>query len=345
MLDYGVTAQMLGQPITPLLNGIVAMRFGWVRQPVRWAELEPDPGDYNWGLLDAVVEEAGARGVRLLLVVEGTPGWARPAGVDPALDGPPADLGTLSTFVLALAGRYAGRVAGYQIWRDPHVPARWETAHGGSSVNPAEYVQLLQVAFEAIKSVAPTAVVVTADLCPTAKADHVGYADGLLAAGAATWADALGVCLEGAHNAAGDYSLYLAQALPDYAGIPLWLTRVRWNCPLGDPSQQQRVCEEQQATFLIGVMQAAAAHSAIQVAMVDNFNLSTVAPADYAAGYSLMRADWSARPAFVQLARYRQDQDLMLAGIDAPVLGRNRAPQSYPKPYARRPALEGIADG
>ena len=39
---YGVTAQLLGQPVTPLLNGLVGMQFNWVRQPLSWAEIASD---------------------------------------------------------------------------------------------------------------------------------------------------------------------------------------------------------------------------------------------------------------------------------------------------------------
>jgi len=292
---YGVTVQLQGQPVTPLLNGVIGMHFNWVRQPLRWQDMELAAGQYDWSRLDPVVEEVNAKGLHLLLVIHGT------AGAELSRNGPPAELDAWVNFVTALAGRYAGRVDAYQIYQDPNLSANW--------VSPQAYVQLLQAAYQAIKSASPEAKIVSAGLYPGATEDglaamsDVEYLAGIRQAGGANWYDVLGVHLVGVGN--GDDLDY--HALQQDNESPIWLTQVGWACPLA-AQEAAGECEEQQAAFLIRAFEMAEKAPAIQVVMVDNFNLSTVTPSDPAADFSLIRADWSARPAFLQLAQMRQEQ-------------------------------------
>jgi len=340
VFGYGVTVQLMDQPATSLLNGVVALRFNWVRQPVRWDTIEPVAGTYSWDKLDALVEAVAVRGLHLLLVVEGTPVWARPDGADLDLDGPPADLDTLSAFLSAVAERYAGQVDAYQIWQYPNRVQNWQVP--GKVPDPKSYIRLLAEAYRAIKTKDPQARVVSAGLYPAGEAqsmmvvDDLAYLAAMYQEGAARCLDVLGVHLHGANFFSREYVEAILEIQSQYTEKPIWLTQVGWACAADGGVAQP--CEAQQASYLIDAFTMAQEVPAIEALMVDNLNLSTVTPADPEAEFSLMRPDWSPRPAFVQLAQMRQYQVFTLERLGNP-LGRNRAPQSGPKPHRLRPAL------
>lgn len=367
---YGATVQLMGQPVAPLLNGITGMHFDWVRLPLRWADVEPDAGQYDWSQLDFVVDSVGDRGLDLLLVVAGTPGWARPQGADLTRDGPPANLSHWAAFLTALADRYTLEVAAYQIWQDPNAAANWDSPAG---VSAKQYVQLLQVAYHAVKGSSPDALVISAGLYPTGQADGVSVVDDLTylsimyQTGVAAWCDAVGAHVNGTANPPSAYidghqstSLPSAGESPLYyrhyeairqvmvrngdEETPIWLTQVGWASLPGTPTDHEysaRVSEEQQAAYLVQAFRMAEQTPYIEAMMVDNFNLSTITPSAPEAGFSLIRADWTARPAFLQLAQMRQEQVLSNTGA-ARARGRNRSPQSWSKPFHQQPSPEVV---
>jgi hypothetical protein len=168
--------------------------------------------------------------------------------------------------------------------------------------------------------------------------DDLGYLAEMYQAGAALWLDVQGVHLEGVNYTSREYIAAIDAIQSQYAEKPIWLTQVGWACSAGEQVAQS--CEEQQAAYLIEAFRMAEELPKIEALMVDNFNLSTVTPADPEADFSLMRADWSARPAFVQLAQMRQYQVLTLERLKRP-MGRNRAPQSGPKPHQLQAWVSG----
>src|SRR5262245_16101864 len=50
--------------------------LGWVRIDVNWFDVEHQKGDYNWGVIDAVVDAALARNLKVLGVIGYGPSWA-----------------------------------------------------------------------------------------------------------------------------------------------------------------------------------------------------------------------------------------------------------------------------
>jgi hypothetical protein len=174
LFAYGITADLVGQPLNSLLNGTAAMRLNWIRQPVRWADIEPVEGSYSWEMLDLVVSEVRIRGFHLLLVIDGTPAWALAGLTRSAEDGPPADPTTLVRFLGILSARYAGMVDAYQIWQSPNVGTYWN-----GSPDPQAYGKLLQRAYQAIKAADPGALVVSADLALGVLESEPRYMDAL----------------------------------------------------------------------------------------------------------------------------------------------------------------------
>jgi Cellulase (glycosyl hydrolase family 5) len=90
---------------------------------VMWDGIEARPNQFDFGRLDMYVEWAGQRGIEVLLPLGVPPRWAsaRPDEAAPYGPGSAAEPGSLRTwrgYVRAVAERYRGRVAAYQVWNE-----------------------------------------------------------------------------------------------------------------------------------------------------------------------------------------------------------------------------------
>lgn len=124
-----------------------------IRRDFLWHEIEPERGRFVWDDYDRLVDEAGARGVRLLgMLGYGVP-WANPATENGSTTFPPADPRDFAAFAGATAGRYRGRVAAWEIWNEPNNGWRfWKPKLSG---DPRAYGDLLAATHPAIASAAP----------------------------------------------------------------------------------------------------------------------------------------------------------------------------------------------
>jgi hypothetical protein len=164
------------------------------RLDVRWSNIAPlkpaadfdaaDPASagYQWGILDAAVREADARGLRVLLTVYSAPRWAeggdRPPKTEFGTWEPSAD--AFGEFASALATRYSGtypdpsvpgstlpRVRFFEAWNEPNLDTylgpQWRgQENSGASI----YRSLLDHFYSAIKVVQPGAIVLGGALAP-----------------------------------------------------------------------------------------------------------------------------------------------------------------------------------
>ncbi len=94
---------------------------------VGWNQLEPEPGRWQFAVLDKAVEEARARGVDLLLPLGLSPNWASAnpmaeSAYGPGESSPPARLADWENYVRTVVRRYRGRVQAYEIWNEPNRP-------------------------------------------------------------------------------------------------------------------------------------------------------------------------------------------------------------------------------
>src|SRR3954451_867231 len=86
------------------------------RVGISWAAAQPQPGAApSLAATDAVVLAAAARGVSVLPVVQGTPGWAASRPADGTAS-PPRDPRRFGAFLRALARRYG---SGGRPWGGP----------------------------------------------------------------------------------------------------------------------------------------------------------------------------------------------------------------------------------
>ena len=128
-----------------------------VRLMMPWAGMEPNPGQYDFGQVDLMVDAANARGMSVLGTLVSSPGWAVDPGL-PAVSTPPASAATYGDFAGAVASHFRGRVAAYEIWNEPNAVASWTS--GPQGPEPAVYAGLLKAAYPKIKGADPSALVI-----------------------------------------------------------------------------------------------------------------------------------------------------------------------------------------
>ena len=146
------------------LARIEAAGFHWVRQSVRWDQIEPERGALDWTELDRIVAAVAEQPkLALVAVIDGAPRWARhPLAPDHPF-APPESVGDYAAFAGAVAARYADAIDYYQVWDEPNLKSHW----GGMDPRPAHYVAMLRGAYDAIHDADPQAQVIAAALAPT----------------------------------------------------------------------------------------------------------------------------------------------------------------------------------
>jgi Cellulase (glycosyl hydrolase family 5) len=228
------------------LDEVRANDVNTVRLDVSWASLEPN-AQGTWdpvylAKLDDVLTLAAARGVRPILVVVGTPAWAR-NGTGSVMT-PPTQPETYAAALGMLAARYAnhpGMV--YEVWNEPNQHQFWDSPNGR---DPAGYTDLLRSAYASIKANAPAATVLGGSIA----FNDPSYLQAMYDAGAAGNFDGLALHPYSGNKAPDDTSdssrsfvLALDQAQQiltahGEANKPIWVTEMGWS--LSDVADQTR---------------------------------------------------------------------------------------------------------
>jgi len=186
----------------------------WVKMQIQWWLIHPDPDVDQWFFYDSVVEEAHAKGLRLMVSVVGAPAWTRADGTQ---NGPPDDYNQYAEFLTELLQRYDGKIDAIEVWNEQNLDREWSTANG---VNPEDYVAFLKVANETIKAHDPNIIVISGALAPTGGGDWISWIDDFqwldraLAAGLLDHADCVGVHHNG-YNIAPDVTFEQAPSVPE----------------------------------------------------------------------------------------------------------------------------------
>ena len=138
------------------LDHVVRVGATWLRTDAYWSSLQTGASTYSWAGLDAVVDAARARKLRVVLVAHTTPAWARPSGQG-ATYGPTTatEQDRYAEFCGTLAARYTGRVQAIEVWNEPNLVAFWSPAPSAAS-----YATLLKKATAAIRASAAAMTVV-----------------------------------------------------------------------------------------------------------------------------------------------------------------------------------------
>ena len=296
-----------------------AAGFDTVVQVFPWREIEPTRGQFHWEVTDQVVAGAEYYGLDLVVRLDQHPAWVSDA--EPPLNAPPDALGDYQHFVERVAWRYRGRVRAYIIWNEPNLALEW----GGKAPDPAGYVQLLRVGYQAVKAGDPEAMVVAAGLAPTngdgeRAMDERAFLRGMYQAAAASYFDVLGAHPYGfglppdAPADANDGLVF--RRLEELRTImrehgdghkPVWITEMGWAVDAPSDQPDIAVSQEQQAAYLTGAVNQVRSQWP-WVELLTIWNLSQPDPGDPFGGYSLIGPDGTPRPAYKALRRVTPNQ-------------------------------------
>ncbi len=316
--------------VMQLVNG---MGFGWVKQQVRWQTTEARQGQYGFGELDGLVNQANAAGIRVMFSVVAAPQWARGGRGG---DGPPNNYQDFYNFMGAMAAYFKGRVGAYEIWNEQNLQREWE----GSPLSASDYVRLLKGAYQAIKAADPNAKVISGAMTPTGindgnwAIDDRTYLQQMYSAGLKYYCDAIGAHPSGYANPpdvyyrGGDFdpgrgyddhpSFFFNNTMVDYYNIMaangdgnkrIWATEFGWptNDGMGVPPSQNyefaaNLTEQQQADYIVRAYKWAKSWGHAGVMFLWNLNFwSVVGAENEMAKYSIVRGDLSPRPAYIAL--------------------------------------------
>jgi hypothetical protein len=179
------------------------MGFGWIKQKFNWFDIELAPGEYDWQRADWIVTMVEKYGLKLLIRLDGIPPWAKlKLGDAPEAEYTPVNVAEFADYCGAVATRYRGRIAAYEVWNEPNLAREW----AGQPPNPPGYVALLKACYLALKAADPQASLISAGMAPTGTDDPaVAMPDDkflrlMYEAGAAPYFDLLGVHAPGYMN-------------------------------------------------------------------------------------------------------------------------------------------------
>ncbi len=252
--------------------------FTFIRQEFTWEDIEVhgkgdfvdrrnDPNGVDaWLKYDHIVQLAEEHDIVIIARLSNPPAWSRalPEEETGSL-APPDDYQDFVDFVTAVASRYQGRIHYYQIWNEPNGNGEWGNHQ---PVNPEQYTDLLCRAYEAVKAVDPTAVVLAGALTPTvelspANVNDLVFLQRMYNAGAANCFDVMSAQGYGLWSGAADQRLRPTVInFPHHllirdlmvrngdAAKPIWISEMGWNVtPEGMEARYGRVTEAQQAQY------------------------------------------------------------------------------------------------
>ncbi len=271
-----------------------------VRILIPWAGVEPAPGAFNWATVDTVIDAANTRGMGVLGVLNSTPGWAVAAGATTAAS-PPADPSAFGDFAAAVAGRYRGRVAAYEVWNEPNAARFW-----APRPDPGGYAALLEAAYPRIKEADPATLVIGGALGTGATSgslttDPVTFLNGMYAAGVAGSFDAVSFHPyqftrqfsegRGVADAPLGQADRMHQAMADHGdgGKQIWATEY------GEPTSM--VDGPTQAAFIDDMLSTWRALPYAGPAFVYTTRDRNSAGSTAAETFGVYRTDWSPKPA------------------------------------------------
>jgi len=281
----------------------------WVKRQVSW-----NPGDSARGSAGEMINEAHARGFKILLSVRGAPDLATPDRFP-----------SYASFVGELAALGADAI---EVWNEMNLDREWQAG----KISPYAYVPMLQQSYAAIKAKNPGTMVISGAPSPTGYfggcrgegCDDQPYLEGMVAAGALNYADCVGIHynegIVSPTQTSGDprgnpnhYTRYY-QTMVDvyYAAIggrrPLCFTELgylsgqEWGFVPGGflwrPPYNLTVAE--QAQFLAQAAQLSRAQGKVRMMIVFNVDFTTWTD-DPQAGFAMLRPDGSC-PACTTLA-------------------------------------------
>lgn len=158
------------------LDDIENIGATWVRVEFRWPDIQPDnTSEYNWQEYDRVIQAVNAHHLKVLAVLDYTPGWAQTEACqkyitdqETAQTCSPRSNAEFGNFAGMAAQRYgSAKVHAWEIWNEPNLLGYWKSVRpdGSQVVDPVAYAKLANAAAQEIRK-HTTAHIVTGGLSP-----------------------------------------------------------------------------------------------------------------------------------------------------------------------------------
>lgn len=199
--------------------------FTWVRMDLTWAQVERTPGVYDFSPWDQLLASLEVRGMKALFILcYGNSLYTGDARTPPTTA---AQIQAFGNYAEAAARHFAGHGVRYEVWNEPNSSAFWPPAP-----DPAQYAALAQETVARVHRGDPSAHVSVVGMAFF----DFPFLRGVLQAGGATGADAIGVhpylvAPEGAADPLLLMRAIVSQTLP--ANPPIWVTE--WGYTATDP--------------------------------------------------------------------------------------------------------------
>jgi len=294
-----------------ILDKLAAAGVEWVRIDVGWASYEFHGAGQieSWytNRVDAAVNEANARGLKVLLTPWMTPAWANGGAGTSA---PPTDPADYARFLTWLAEHHQGRVQAYEVWNEPNLNYFWK----GSA---AQYASLLTAAYPALKAGDPAAQVVLGgpaynDSAWVANQYQLGIQGSFDIMATHPYQGFADAAPETADDGTrGSFTHVTAvrdvMVANGDAAKPIWFTEFGWSdhaTPAGTPNWQWGVTAAQQGDYLIRSLRWVATN-APYVTQVFWYNERNQTSGDaHLDNYGLLTADLGEKPVYQALRDY-----------------------------------------
>ena len=307
---------------SPELEGSLARldenRIIWVRFRLPWDQIELRQGQFDWRMWDTVFGVLAQHPhLQPLVVLDGSPTWARSAADAANPLAPPHERADFGAFAAAVALRYGGQVRYYQIWQEPNIAPHW----GARPADPADYLGLLREGAARIRAADADALIVLAGLAPTtetggANLSDISFLDQIYAHGGRAWFDIAAAQPYGfsqppdAAPGAGALNFGRAALLRQVmerhgdAATALWATSFGWSSAQGGAPAAAgwgQVGPEEQARYLGAALELARTGWPWLGPLFWAADCAAPAAADPFAGFALCAADGGPRPAWQAL--------------------------------------------
>jgi hypothetical protein len=324
----GITANSLDDATGPIQDAARRLGVGWIREELRWSEVEPVRGTFVWTRFDGVMLLAAQRHLRVLPLLIRSPRWltAHPMML-------PSSLARWGAFVRAAVSRYGPggpfwrahpgldarlAVRTWEIWNEPYL-----RAFSYPAPDPARYASVVRAAVHAGRRAGRGARFLMA--AETSWVTRTGrtrsWIDDLFAAAPdlGSYVDAVAVHPYTQRSpdddrppAAADFgridAIRAALAAHGLPRAPLWITEIGWStCSSRPPC----VLPRSQARYLRRMFRLLDARYRSVVAAVFLYRLTDIGaagPADPESGFGLITLRGARKPAWSVVARAAADR-------------------------------------
>lgn len=302
--------------------------IGWARQEFIWAELEPEPGTFNWTKYDAIVDLLRRNNIQVIARLDRPPSWARSRASATGSSGPPDNFDAYGSFVREFAAHYRDKIGYLQIWNEPNLGREWNDA----PIDPAAYTGLLKAAYINAKAVNPNVQILSAPLAITLgelfsadsplyrNMNDLQFLEEMYAAGAREYFDILSANAFGLGSPPDDppnpgklnfQRVLLQRAVMEKfqdGGKAVWILEYGWNAaPDSIPDSRLiwgRVSEAQQAEYTVrGIEISRTDWDWVGVVSIWFFRqVGDIPPTNPEAYFRMVDVDFTLRPVYFAVA-------------------------------------------